>query len=275
MEQQRNAKNRISRSRRPLRDLSAQQLMHSVLFHSVDNPWKTVRLEPDILTNYCQKPTSLNLSVAEIYHENSKLSMQPVGRPTLDVPFNVFREQYIRRRRAVLETMQFSTLDLPSLYRDALSAGGRALERDVWYAVGLRAVFVGLMADYEPLAETLRVVKELTESDVSRLQTALNPARGVAVDDPDNSLLLLVIGSFARNEVLYGARGYRQTLLEAGRLIESILQHAKEFGLLVEVGYDFVDREVDAVMEADGTEQGTLAFISLRLATGGESGGGQ
>ena len=261
---------RVPRSRRPIRELSPQRFLNSILFCSIDDPWKTVRLERNVVTEYCQRPLSLQPSLAEIYHENSKLWPQAMAeRPTMDVPFGVFREQYIRRRRAVLDTMQFSTLDLPSLHYHAVTVGGRAVERDIWYAVELRAVFGGLLGDYEPLSETLRVVKELTANDLDRLLTALSPAGQIAVEDSRDCLLLLVIGSFARNEVLYGVRGYRRTLIEAGCLIESVLEHGKEFGLVGDVLYDFMDREVDAVMEADGTEQGTLAAINLRLVTGG------
>jgi hypothetical protein len=165
--------------------------------------------------------------------------------------------------------MQFSSLNVPLLHHRAVSAGGRAVDRDVWYAVELRAVFNGLLGDYDPLSETFRIVKELTADELGRLRAGLNSVERVAVEDPHDCLLLLVIGSFARNEVLFGIRGYRRTLIEAGRLIESILEQANEAGLAGKVSYDFMDREVDSVMEADGTEQGTLAAINMRLMTGG------
>jgi hypothetical protein len=264
------AAERVPRSRKPIRQLSPQRFLNSILFCSFDDPWKTVRLERDVVTDYCLRSLSLKLSLAELYHENSKLWPQVMTeRPTLEVPFGVFREQYIRRRGAVLETMQFSSLDLPSLYHRAVSIGGQAVDRDVWYAVELRTVFKGLLADYDPLSETFRVVKELTANELDRLQAGLNSAEQVAVEDSRDSLLLLVIGSFARNEVLYGIRGYRRTLIEAGRLIESLLEHAQGVGLVGKVLYDFMDREVDAAIDADGTEQGTLAAVILRPMTGG------
>lgn len=264
------AAERVPRSRKPIRQLSPQRFLNSVLFCSIDDPWKTVRLERNVVTDYCLRPMSLEPSLAELYHENSKLWPQAIAeRPTLEVPLGAFREQYIQRRRAVLDTMQFSSLDLPSLHHRAVSVGGRAVDRDVWYAVELRAVFKGLLGEYDPLSETFRVVKELTANELDRLRAGLNSVEQVAVKGPRDCLLLLVIGSFARNEVLYGIRGYRRTLIEAGRLIESVLEHAEEVGLAGKVLYDFMDREVDSVMEADGTEQGTLAAIYLGPVTGG------
>jgi hypothetical protein len=263
---------RVRRSRQPVRGLSPQRFLNSVLFSSLDDPWKTVRLERNVLTDYCQRPVSLKPSLAEFYHENSKLCAQALAeRPHLDVPLDVFRQEFIQRRRAVLETMQFSTLDLPVLHDEAVAVAGRTVGRDVWYAIELRALFEGLLGDYEPLSSSFRVVKELAADDTEKLLSSVNPLGPTTVGRPSEYSLLLVIGSFARNEALYGIRGYRRTLIEAGRLIESLLETANELGLAADVSYDFIDSEVDRVMEADGTEQGTLAAISLHPMMGGAS----
>src|SRR2546422_7532087 len=83
--------------------------------------------------------------------------------------------------------------------------------------------------------------------------------RDVAVTGVQTCALpILILGSFARNDVLLGPRGYRRTLLETGRLVQEIVHQAKRLGLTVRPLYEFTDRDVDTVMEADGIEQSTL-----------------
>ena len=79
--------------------------------------------------------------------------------------------------------------------------------------------------------------------------------------------MLLVLGSFARNDILFGPRGYRRTLVEAGRMAEEVVANADRSGISRRVIYEFIDRELDSVMEADGVEQGTLIVIELDGAT--------
>ncbi len=52
---------------------NAKKLMDQVVFSALDWPGKTVRLERNSLEDYCQRPSSSRLSIAELYHENSKL----------------------------------------------------------------------------------------------------------------------------------------------------------------------------------------------------------
>jgi hypothetical protein len=77
------------------------------------------------------------------------------------------------------------------------------------------------------------------------------------------TLRLFVVGRFGCNEVLLGARGYRRTLVEAGRVLEQVLMQARQFGLRATSSFEFFDRVLDEVIEADGTEEGIVAVVHL------------
>ena len=78
---------------------------------------------------------------------------------------------------------------------------------------------------------------------------------------------LLLAASFARNDVLFGPRGYRRTLMETGRLAEKFAQEAAQRNLTARPIYEFVDRDVDRVIYADGVELGALIAFDMEGAT--------
>ncbi len=79
---------------------------------------------------------------------------------------------------------------------------------------------------------------------------------------------MFLIGCFARNDLLWGARGYRRTLLSGGRIAERIAAIAFQVGLQTRIIYEFDDHRVDAAIDVDGVEEGTLAVIELRSENG-------
>ena len=62
---------------------------------------------------------------------------------------------------------------------------------------------------------------------------------------------------------LYGTRGYRRTLLEAGGVTQVALRLAIDAGMAARARFEFLDRVIDAVLESDGTEESTLVIIDL------------
>ena len=50
-------------------------------------------------------------------------------------------------------------------------------------------------------------------------------------------------------------------------MAEAVVANADRSGISRRVIYEFIDRELDSVMEADGVEQGTLIVIELDGAT--------
>ncbi|MCM3905796.1 MAG: hypothetical protein ND866_29235 [Pyrinomonadaceae bacterium] len=105
-------------------------------------------------------------------------------------------------------------------------------------------------------------MKQLTRSDQDRLRYSIrvtNPSD----DSPSDTHIAFVMGNFARNDVLYGSRGYRRTLVEAGRVTDRVLHKAAELQLVAKCRCEFIDRDIDAVLEADGIEEGTIVVIEL------------
>jgi hypothetical protein len=74
---------------------------------------------------------------------------------------------------------------------------------------------------------------------------------------------LFIVGFFGRDEMLLGPRGYRRTLLEAGRITQVVLEERRARGQPTYPVYEFADRDVEAAIELDGTEVGALVGFEL------------
>lgn len=226
-------------------------------------PGKTVRLERHSLLDFRHRSNSPHVSPAELYHDNSKLSPHILSELLASsVAVEDIRGEFIRRRAAVGWLDGTPALELEDDHRELLTRVARATDPDLHYALELRIVTSELVGSYEPVSDSLRLLKELSARDRTRLTDAVTLVH-TSAPVVDASPLLLLMGSFARNEILFGARGYRRTLLEAGRLAEAIGVQARRLGLEARPVYDFLDRDIDAVMEADGLELGCLVVFEL------------
>jgi hypothetical protein len=170
------------------------------------------------------------------------------------------REEYLRRRADVAQAHEAIEPWLDSRWRTVLTEVAHACDRELFYAVELFVVAASQLLIHEPVSDTLRLAKGLRTQEVELLEEALNlfatPA-GRHHADP----LVALVGHFSRNDVLFGARGYRRTILEAGRVAEEFLTAASRLGLFARPVYEFADRQMDEVVEADGIEVGTLILL--------------
>jgi hypothetical protein len=253
--------------RRTATALQPQRLFQMILVAPLHWPGKTVRLERNSALDYCQRLTSAHVSVAELYHENSKLFPQMLSELTVTlVQVDELRQEFIRRRAAIVRARGASELDVGPRWRELLTEVGRSTNREILYAIELRIVAIDLLAVYEPVSDILQIVKQLSAADLDKLRLALR-----LMADSDTPLfggpLLFILGSFARNDMLFGPRGYRRTLLEAGHLAQEVVRQAERLGLVARPLYEFIDHDVDAVMEADGIEQSTIMVFELGEAT--------
>jgi hypothetical protein len=130
------------------------------------------------------------------------------------------------------------------------------------YAVEITVVEDGIVAFHEPVTRSLQIIKQLSGPDQDSLQRAV---RLVAPPNlpPFNGIYLFVTGNFPRNEILFGTRGYRKTLIEAGQLVETVMSKATQLGLVTWPIYDFADRLLDSALEFDGTEQSVLVAFEI------------
>jgi hypothetical protein len=248
--------------------LDTQALFNDVLAGPIYAPGKTVRLERNSALDYRQRATSAHVSVAELYHENSKLFPQMLAELTATlVRVDEVRYEFLRRRATVVRASGASTLEFDSARRELLTSIGQVSNHELFYAVEVRVVAQSLLAVHEPLSDTLQVVKHLATGEFEALRTALQITTGVksnqSAPDLGSGPLLFVVASFARNDVLFGLRGYRRTLLEAGQVAQEVVRQAERLRLTARPLFDFIDRDVDSVMEADGIEQSALMAFSL------------
>ena len=248
-------------TRRMLSRLSAKTLFNEVTFSSLDLPHKSIRLERDSLQDYCQRPTSAIASIAELYHENTKLFPQMLGDLACTrVDLDEVRREFLKRRSLSLACPERALTDK---YRDLLNALVSSTPSELFYAVELRIAFPSSLVTHEPISGKVYILKEFTPSQWAKLLQAVRllPTKGRSESSPTGVLLLVC--NFARNDLLFGPRAYRRTLIEAGRILQLILEAAEQLCIKTGPRAEFADREIDALIEADGVEEGAVLAIEL------------
>jgi hypothetical protein len=240
------------------------ELFEEMLYSSLDWPGKTTRLQRDSAQDVRQRATSQVPAPGELYHENSKLypaRVKELVASRLDA--DDVREMYLHRKAAgsrpaaALDTEWFGNV------RPLLRAVARRGRSPLFYALELRVSDGAWLAQYEPVTDKLFAIKEIAREnyeEVSRALRLFGPQRTAPAG------LVFVVGSFVRNEVLYGVRGYRRTLFEAGQLAEILLAEAELRTLAINLVLDFHDRAVDRFVEVDGLEVGTVTVLELASA---------
>lgn len=241
------------------RTLDAQRIFDRVNYSSMDWPLKTIRLEPDSVEDYNQRTVSPRISVAELYHENSKLfggMLERLVATHLD-PDDVRREFLRRRQASVAGAAGHEHLDrrigpLMTAVRDNCPA-------ELFYAIELRVSEHGSLSWHEPLSDACFRLRALTREQ----QRQLGSGAIAHASPPHEGPTIVVVGNLARNDLLYGARGYRRTLLEAGQVAGVVVRQAMQQGCAARACFEFFDRLVDACLECDGTEESALAIIHI------------
>jgi hypothetical protein len=251
--------------RRFAQPVTAQAIFEDVLTGELHWPGRTVRLERDSILDYRHRHASANISVAEFYHENSKLF--PRMLPEIAVsPADArrLRATFVARRAQVARIQACPEMRLDQRYHSWLSGVAAALRPEDFYAVDVRIVADGLIAVLEPVTVSLMVVKHLTDGALQDLQEGIALLGSVEPLPTGSAPLALLTGSFARNEILLGPRGYRRTLLDAGRMAQEMLRQARPLGISAQLVCEFADQRVDEAADMDGIEQGTLMALQLK-----------
>jgi len=239
--------------------LGTQRFVQDVLFSPIYWPWKVVRLERDSLQDFRHRSFSSTVPVSELYHENSKLSPHVLPELVAARVADELRGDLIRRRKAPTAPAPNSVVGSwgPLLARTM----GR-LDLGLFYAIELRLLVGQQLLIYEPVARTFHVVNELSTASLAAVRVAVRLLAPPFLPAHDGNLLF-VVGFFGRNEMLLGPRGYRRTLVEAGRVVHEFVGECGRAGSAVWPVYEFADRAVDAAIDVDGTEVGTVAVFEL------------
>jgi SagB-type dehydrogenase family enzyme len=78
-----------------------------------------------------------------------------------------------------------------------------------------------------------------------------------------SAALLVVTAMFSRSRVKYGLRGYRFALLEAGHLVQNAVLAAAQLGVPALPVGGFYDRQLDALVGADGLDEASVYALAL------------
>lgn len=251
-------------ARRSRRFLAAKDFRDEVRYKTLDWPGKTTRLERDSMTDVCQRPTAAQPAIAELYHENSKLFAAMVDELTANrIEVEGIRAAAAAQRSRAMDAGGWAVAPLPEPAMKMLDSAFKCTPTALLFTSDIRVLVSESLAIFDPVESRAYSLKNITEADVKVLERAVTLLANSATPVFDGALIFLV-SSFARNQMLYGARGYRRALTDAGELIGHIQNRAADAGFGFTIWREFADRPIDALVEADGIEEGTIAIIELR-----------
>jgi hypothetical protein len=244
-------------------DGRAAEVLHRLVYGSVDWPGKTLRLDADSLDRYQQRPLSRAVSIGELYHENSKLIPERASEWLCDgLDARSFKLSVVHAMSEVAAAAApIPPVPLPEHLAAVLARYPAALPEEVRYAVDVRPLVGNRVTVHEPGADGCRALRVLSRSELEALEAGVYAGRSGG--GAGHATLVFVVGMFARNAILYGERGYRSTLLESGATLHAIAAGAAELNMPAHVITEFDDHRVDSILDLDGIEAGTLAVVSL------------
>ena len=251
----------MSARRRTRLPLTADDFLAEVRQLTVDWPGKTVRIERNSVRDHWQLPASSQPAIAELYHENSKLfggMVEDLAASRTDV--ETLRSVVTTQRSRAMHEGGWPVVELPARLRQALATMLDGVPQPLLFAFDLRVAADGVLAVFDPIRKTAYRVKKVTPSELAAGRDAL------ALLGPNARSMqapCFLVASFARNQMLFGPRGYRRTLVEAGRLVEQMLQGAAA-GCACKLWLEYADRRIDDLAEADGVEEATVAVIEMK-----------
>lgn len=253
--------------RRSDKRLTAQDVFAEVVHMPMQLPGATVRLDSDSLADQRQRPATGEINAGELYHENSKLFPAIAGSIRASrVDAAGLRRDFVSRRAMLARGPEPAWP--PSPLQDLLVATVAATGLPLFYALQLRVAHAGAVGLYEPLSGTFEVTRRLEDADWNRIVTALSVVDARAIAPPPLATVF-VSASLARNEILYGRRGYRRTLIEVGQLVQQLVAACAAGQLPCVVSLEFTDRSLNDLLDLDGVEESVFAVLEIGGANAG------
>ena len=231
--------------------------------HSID-------LSHSAASDYLYRQVRAKPHVAELYHENSKLSLHS----TLQIPSDTSILEQVRRwffetaYRVDEETLvangsglRIPYDQLPDWLQGPLSLFSKPSSlTDLLYAADLLVLHDGVLFRIVPELEYLWVEREV-KNEATLLPDLFWRSPPVRLEE--YSTMLIVIACPWRYMVIYGPRGYRHTLLDIGRLLGYLQHQYASSGYPATVHQDFLDTKADEFVQADGVERSVYAFLTF------------
>lgn len=241
----------------------------------------SVLLERTAETEFRFRVNATQPHIAELYHVNSKLNPHsPLTVPTSPEKVAELRSWYfetaydtepeeINEEEEASFRSPVAALPAPlARYLEAFTRSGPAT--DLLYGVDLILLCESKLWRVVPEKDFLWLERHLKAEDEAS-------ARASVLDLPSRAQekapwLLFVVGCPWRYMLMYGPRGYRHTLMDAGRLLAVLEDRARGAGLRTAVAQNFYDNRIDRFLYADGVERSALAVVALDAARGGGAG---
>jgi hypothetical protein len=232
----------------------------------------SIELERTAMSDFLQRLCSPSPHVAELYHENSKLSpWSTVTVPEDDRKLHEAREWFFSTAYALREEdvepgeahqIRIGLAGLPEGLRSLLRPfAQKGPASDLLYGVDLLVLHGHRLYRMVVRTEHLWVERRFTDAERAELEGAVLDLSDLALSRA--GALLFLVGCPWRYMLLYGPRGYRHTLLDAGRLLGHLETAARRSNLPLAVAQNFYDARVDRFLLADGVERSALAILAL------------
>ena len=218
------------------------------------------------LSDFLYRQVRRTPHVAELFHENSKLSPHSTLQPSASYSdIQKIREWFFTTAYEVPEEdlqretpdFRISVDDLPSPLDRLLAPFAQpGRMADLLYAVDLLVVGEERLFRVAATKPFLYTECKLERADHDRLAQAFGFPDATTLDEIN---VLLFVGCPWRQMFFHGPRGYRHTLLDIGRLLWYTEATLGAHGIGSGVVQDFHDTAVDAVAQCDGLERSVLA----------------
>jgi hypothetical protein len=231
-------------------------------------------LQRTALSDYVHRFTSTSPHVAELFQENTKLTpFSTLAVPRDDRSLEELREWFFTTAYAPKEdevdparTGDFRAT-LNDLRPEALGVLlGMFSEpgpvANLLYSVDLLVLQGRRLFRLVPRTAFLWIERDVTHDKIQALKAAI-------LDVPAPTLarsrtFLFLVPCAWRYMLLYGPRGYRHTLLDAGRILAHLEGSARAHNLAIAVSQDFYDKRVDQFLYVDGVERSVVAIVALQ-----------
>lgn len=223
-------------------------------------------------TDYIHRFVSKTPHIAELFHENSKcIPSMPMIATGAAEQRQIVQEWYYRTSYNVdaadINEEHASEVLCPlDAMPEKLQSLIRMCQLDqpagmLLYALDLFVLNQGTIYRYLPGRDFLWIERHLGERDRARLIQSLFELgeEQCSVDTP----MAFIVGAPWRYMMLYGPRGYRHTLVDAGRLLQIL-----EMNMPITVSSNYYDQVLDDILQLDGTERSVLAAILCNIEGG-------
>jgi hypothetical protein len=230
-----------------------------------------VELQRSSVSDFQYRLASKSPNIAELYHENSKLSKY-LDRCVItdEETIRFVKEWYLSTtckisEEDIAEGKGQSFLRNINSVPDQLQTIFRSLESDqeaeLLYSLDVLMLYENKVYRYIPLSDHLWLEKKENSDALNELRAMVIGAERDSIDKA--SAIIFLVGCSWRNMIFYGPRGYRNTVLDAGFLTHHFLQIAKDSRFSLQVFQNFFDRKVDNFLNLDGVERFTLMLIAV------------